>query len=230
MRGGVKVGGDAVETLPLNEQIAARLRDDVLSGRLPAEQRLAQQELAARFHVSRIPVRDALRMLEAEGLVTYHPRMGATVTALTVADLDELYEMRMALEPANARRAVRALVPADDTALAEHLRAMKASTDDARAWFQAHADFHRVLNERSGQGRINALLDNLRRQTERYVRFFQLVEDNASGLLSEHDRIRVAAKRRNAAEVETAIREHLRMVRDKVVSHLGSQDRLPQAE
>jgi DNA-binding GntR family transcriptional regulator len=227
MRGGVKVGGDAVETLPLNEQIAARLRDDVLSGRLPAEQRLAQQELAARFHVSRIPVRDALRMLEAEGLVTYHPRMGATVTALTVADLDELYEMRMALEPANARRAVRALVPADDTALAEHLRAMKASTDDARAWFQAHADFHRVLNERSGQGRINALLDNLRRQTERYVRFFQLVEDNASGLLSEHDRIRVAAKRRNAAEVETAIREHLRMVRDKVVSHLGSQDHSP---
>ena len=221
------MGGDAVETLPLNEQIAARLRDDVLSGRLPAEQRLAQQELAARFHVSRIPVRDALRMLEAEGLVTYHPRMGATVTALTVADLDELYEMRMALEPANARRAVRALVPADDTALAEHLRAMKASTDDARAWFQAHADFHRVLNERSGQGRINALLDNLRRQTERYVRFFQLVEDNASGLLSEHDRIRVAAKRRNAAEVETAIREHLRMVRDKVVSHLGSQDHSP---
>jgi DNA-binding GntR family transcriptional regulator len=227
MRAGVKAGGDAVETLPLNEQIAARLRDDVLSGRLRAEQRLAQQELAARFRVSRIPVRDALRMLEAEGLVTYHPRMGATVAALTVADLDELYEMRMALEPANARRAVRALVPADDTALAEHLSAMKASTDDARAWFQAHADFHRVLNERSGQGRINALLDNLRRQTERYVRFFQMVEDNASGLLSEHDRIRVAAKRRDAAAVETAIRDHLRMVRDKVVDHLGSHDHSP---
>jgi DNA-binding GntR family transcriptional regulator len=224
MRGGVKVGGDAIETLPLNEQIAARLRDDVLSGRLPAEQRLAQQELAVRFQVSRIPVRDALRMLEAEGLVTYHPRLGATVAALTVEDLDELYEMRIALEPANARRAVRALVPADDTALAEHLSAMRAAADNARAWFQAHADFHRVLNERSGQGRINALLDNLRRQTERYVRFFQMVEVDSNGLLSEHDRIRVAAGERDAAGVETAIRDHLRMVRDKVVGHLGPHD------
>jgi DNA-binding GntR family transcriptional regulator len=230
MRGGVKVGGDAIETLPLNEQIAARLRDDVLSGRLQAEQRLAQQELAARFRVSRIPVRDALRMLEAEGLVTYHPRHGATVAALTVADLDELYEMRMALEPPNARRAVGALVPSDDTALLDHLQAMKAASDDARAWFQAHARFHRVLNERSGQGRINTLLDNLRRQTERYVRFFQLVEVNASGLLSEHDRIRVAAKQRDPAGVEVATREHLRMVRDKVVAYLSSHERLPQAE
>jgi DNA-binding GntR family transcriptional regulator len=230
MRAGVKVGGDAIETLPLNEQIAARLRDDVLSGRLAAEQRLAQQELAARFRVSRIPVRDALRMLEAEGLVTYHPRLGATVAALTVADLDELYEMRMALEPANARRAVPALVASDDAALADHLKAMRAAGDDARAWFQAHARFHRVLNERSGQGRINTLLENLRRQTERYVRFFQMVEVNASGLLSEHERIRVAAEQRNPAEVEVATRDHLRMVRDKVIAHLSAHNHLPQAE
>jgi DNA-binding GntR family transcriptional regulator len=229
MRGGVKAGADAIEPLPLNEQIAARLRDDVLSGRLAAEQRLAQQDLAARFRVSRIPVRDALRMLEAEGLITYHPRLGATVAALTVADLDELYEMRMALEPANARRAVPALASSDDAAMADHLNAMKAAGDDARAWFQAHARFHRVLNERSGQGRINALLENLRRQTERYVRFFQMVEVNASGLLSEHDRIRLAAEQRDSAEVEVATRDHLQMVRDKVIAHLSAHNHSPQA-
>jgi DNA-binding GntR family transcriptional regulator len=226
MREAVKRNAGTVKALPLNEQIAARLRDDVLSGRLRARQRLAQHELAARFEVSRIPVRDALRILEAEGLVTRHPRLGASVAALSVEELDELYEMRMALEPANARRAVESLEAADDVAMARDLKAMEASNADARAWFLAHATFHRTLNERSGQARINALLDNLRRQTERYVRFFQLVEGNERGLFREHDRIRTAAKRRDPEAVEAEIRDHLRMVRDCVMDHLSAPRRM----
>jgi DNA-binding GntR family transcriptional regulator len=103
---------------------------------------------------------------------------------------------------------------------------MEASIADAPAWFLAHATFHRTLNERSGQARINALLDNLRRRTERYVRFFQMVEGNAGGLFREHDRIRTAALRRDPEAVEVAVRDHLRMVRDSVMDHLSAQHRM----
>src|SRR5919108_834065 len=230
MQRGVKEDGSAaadapenVKALPLNEQIAARLRADVLSGRLPADHRLLQEDLAARFQVSRIPVRDALRMLEAEGLITTHPRLGTKVAALSVEDLEELYEMRIALEPRNARRAVEALRAEDDEAMVQHLSGMASAADDVRAWFTAHAEFHRTLNERSGRSRINPLLESLRGQTERYVRFFQMVEANPSGLLMQHDLIMLAAKRRDADAVELAVRDHLELVRDRVMHQLRAR-------
>jgi DNA-binding GntR family transcriptional regulator len=227
MKKAVKAGDAGVRSLPLNEQIAARLRDDVLSGRLAAEQRLAQHDLATRFQVSRIPVRDALRMLEAEGLVTSDSRFGAVVAPLSIENVEELYELRLMLEPANARRAVPALRPEDDDAMERHLRAMEALVDDPRAWFEVHARFHRVINERSRRERTNLLLENLRGQTERYVRFFQMVEANPAGLLAQHERIRVAALRRDTEAVVTGITEHLKLVRDHVTSHLQENLAIP---
>ena len=224
------VAGHPVKSATLAQQVADRLREDVLSGRLRAGERLSQDGLAERFDVSRVPVRDALRTLEAEGLVSSHPRFGAAVADLSVDDLEELYEIRIALEPPIARRATPRL---SDAALAEmrrQLAGMRVAGPASPAWFEAHAAFHRALNAAAGRERTAGLADNLRGLTERYVRVYQLVAEREDELHAEHERILAAAERGDADAVAIAVREHLELVRDWLVDYLRSGRAAARAE
>lgn len=204
---------------PLSEQIADILRVEVLSGRLGAGQKLAQEDLATRFDVSRIPVRDALRKLEGEGLVTSSRRGGARVARLELPDLEELYEMRLAIEPRNARRAAVALNEDDLRSMEQQLQAMD-SAPDADRWREAHTRFHESLNTASGFKRMNELIENLRKHTERYVRFYQTFAGEGAALSEEHRRILETARSRHPDATEEAVRAHLSLVRDKVFKAL----------
>lgn len=93
-----------IPTLTVPEQIAAKLGDRILSALMPAGSRIGEVELSEEFKVSRGPIRDALRILEREGLVTLLPRRGAIVTALSVTELDELMEIRAGLFEVVIRR------------------------------------------------------------------------------------------------------------------------------
>ncbi|HEY8860790.1 MAG TPA: GntR family transcriptional regulator, partial [Candidatus Limnocylindria bacterium] len=106
--------------------VTTALRDAILSGELRPGERLRQEELADRLRVSRIPLRDALRRLEAEGLVQIGPRRGAQVSSLDRAGVLEIYEIRSALEPELMRRAVAALQPADVKRLVDMSEQMDA--------------------------------------------------------------------------------------------------------
>jgi len=213
-----------IETRTLAEQIAARLRHDVLSGELPPGQRLSQEALAEQFEVSRVPVRDALRMLHAEGLITTHPRFGTTVTELTVGDLEELYEMRLALEPVVARLATPNMRPADVAEMERRLRDMATASVPGAEWFEAHAAFHRALNERSGRRRMCELVDSLRSQTERYVRAYQLLHGTAAELQHEHEQLLATVQRGDPGEVAAKTYEHLELVRDFMLEYLRPGD------
>lgn len=210
----------SIETRTLAEQIAARVRDDVLSGALAAGARLSQEALAEQYAVSRVPVRDALRMLEAEGFVSAHPRFGTAVAPLSTPDLEELYEARLALEPMLSARAVRRMRPADLAEMRRQLDVMAASSEDSPAWFAAHAGFHRVLNERSGRARICALVDNLRSLTERYVRAYQVLAWPDTELQAAHEQLLGAVERGDPDEVEALVADHLTIVRDRMFEHL----------
>ena len=209
-----------IETRTLAEQIAARVRDDVLSGQLPAGRRLSQEALAEQYAVSRVPVRDALRMLHAEGLVSTHPRFGTTVAALSAPDLEELYELRLALEPLVSRLATPHMRSSDVEEMQRQLETMAAARRDSRAWFVAHAAFHRALNERSGRQRMCVLVDNLRAQTERYVRAYQVLEWPATELQREHELVLAAVRQGDPDEVAVVVRQHLEIVRDRMLDHL----------
>lgn len=204
---------------PLSEQIADILRAEVLSGRLGAGQKLAQEDLATRFDVSRIPVRDALRKLEGEGLVTSSRRGGARVARLELPDLEELYEMRLAVEPRNARRAAMLLQEEDVRSMERLLREMD-SAPDAQRWHEAHTRFHESLNTASGFKRMNELIENMRKHTERYVRFYQTFAGDSAALSLEHRRILETARSRDPDATEEAVRSHLSLVRDKVFKAL----------
>jgi DNA-binding GntR family transcriptional regulator len=209
-----------IETRTMAEQIAERLREEVLTGRLAAGVRVSQEGLAERYAVSRVPVRDALRILHAEGLVSADPRFGTTVAPLSSRDLDELYEMRVALEPAASRLATAHLREEDLEAMRAQLEAMRANEQSSAAWFDAHAAFHRLLNERSGRPRMCALVDSLRAQTERYVRAYQELDWPDAELNADHERILRAAEEGDADVVADVVREHLQVVRERMFQHL----------
>jgi DNA-binding GntR family transcriptional regulator len=218
------VQASLIETRTLAEQIAARVRDDVLSGQLPAGRRLSQEALAAQYAVSRVPVRDALRMLHAEGLISTHPRFGTRVAPLSAPDLEELYEMRLALEPLVSRLATAHMRSRDADEMERQLATMAASSHDSRSWFIAHAAFHRALNERSGRERICAVVDNLRAQTERYIRVYQMLEWPATELQHEHELILAAVRQGDPEKVAAVVCEHLAIVRDRMLDYLRTRD------
>jgi DNA-binding GntR family transcriptional regulator len=210
-----------IETRTLAEQIAERLREDILSGRLAAGQRLSQEALADQFSVSRVPVRDALRQLRAEGLIESNGRSGMAVAELSVLDLEELYDMRVALEPVVARLATPRMRPEDIEEMSRQLALMESASEPSPAWFEAHAAFHRALNDRAGRPRMSALVDQLRGQTERYVRRYQVIAGRTSELGREHDLIHEAVLDGDADRVGAVVAEHLELVRDRLLEHLG---------
>jgi DNA-binding GntR family transcriptional regulator len=211
-----------IETRTLAEQIAAHLREDVLAGRLAAGARLSQESLAEQFKVSRVPIRDALRQLQAEGLVVGNPRLGSTVAELSAGDLEELYDMRLALEPAVARLATPRLRASDLAAMRRHLDVMSSSGELSTEWFSAHAAFHHVLNVRSGRERMCALADSLRAQTERYLRVYRVALQRADEIGAEHELIYRTASEGDADAVAAAVDEHLVLVRDPMLAYLRS--------
>jgi DNA-binding GntR family transcriptional regulator len=208
-----------IETRTLAEQIAERVRDDILSGRLAAGQRLSQEGLAEQYSVSRVPVRDALRQLQAEGLVD--GGRSAAVAELSVLDLEELYDMRMALEPVLSRLATPRMRPEDIEEMGRQLAVMEASSEPSPAWFTAHAAFHRALNDRAARPRMAAIVGRLREQTERYLRVYQVIAGRTSELGREHDLIHEAVLDGDGERVGAIVAEHLELVRDRVLDHLG---------
>ena len=116
-----------------HEVVAAVLREAITTGQLKANQPLPQAEIAANLQVSHIPVREALRQLESEGLVTYQANRGAMVSALTTAEIREIYEIRAMLESGAIRKAVPSLT-AENLTRAAAILDLAEQSDDGATW------------------------------------------------------------------------------------------------
>jgi DNA-binding GntR family transcriptional regulator len=192
------------------ETVAAHLRESIYNGDLPAGSRIRLKETARLLGVSAMPVRDALRLLEADELVTLVPRSGARVSDLSSEDIEELYAMRAGLEGLAARLAVPRLDAATVSRL-EHLFEMMASAQSARnpeAFVRHDRTFHRTLYEASARPRlvkrILDLWDNSRRAMPIGYRSWY----SETAALESHRIILAAAQARNPAAAERLVREH----------------------
>lgn len=145
----------------LGSQVASHLRDAIVRGELTAGRRLVETELADMLNVSRGPVRDALRILETEGLVAKRGQ-GVTVLSLDASDIEELYSLREAIESL-ALGITMGLLEPDLSALRQVMRTMRqaAAAGDADAFTKADAAFHATLCELSGHRRAAAIWQQL---------------------------------------------------------------------
>ncbi|MBL8517225.1 MAG: GntR family transcriptional regulator [Betaproteobacteria bacterium] len=156
----------------LSAAIVERIRQDILDGRHAPGQPLRQDSLAASFGVSRIPVREALFQLEAEGLVRIEPHKGAIVLGLVPDEVDDVFDLRLLLEPRLLASSLPRLTDAD---FAE-AQALDATFGDAieqqdiARWGELNAELHLCLYRRATQPRTLSIVASLLQSSERYTR------------------------------------------------------------
>lgn len=149
-------------------RIAAALSDRIVSGTLAPGVRLMQDHIAEEFQVSHVPVREAFRKLEAQGLIVSKPRCGVRVSELDPAVVLEVTEMRAALETLALRVAMPHLAPRDLEVARVALVEGEAS-DEIHVWEAANRRFHRALVAPCGMPRLMAAIDDLHRSDARFL-------------------------------------------------------------
>jgi DNA-binding GntR family transcriptional regulator len=195
----------------IRDRIADALRDAIIAGRLKPGERIRERELVDLLGVSRSPLREAIRIMESEGLVTSLPHRGASISALSAADLRELVEVRIMLESHAVRMALARLN-------ASTLEAMERQVRDARAAgpnvdeatnFTLALTFHDLLVQACGNGKMVKLHEGFKRHQRRYQLFAFSRLGRDARALEEHRDIVEGLARRDAEAVETDLKAHL---------------------
>jgi DNA-binding GntR family transcriptional regulator len=191
-----------------SELIAAHLRRQIEGGLLVPGQRIVQREIAATFAVSTTPVREALQILQAQGVIRIDPNKGAVVARPSPAEIREMYEIRKALEALAVTSAVGRLTDSDYRELRELQAEMRAATSrPARA--AANQRFHELLYAASGMPRLCSLISQLRSAASYYVEAAYETAKDAELAAVEHERILKACQAGDRKAATAATRAHL---------------------
>jgi DNA-binding GntR family transcriptional regulator len=223
---------EAIETLsgdsedangyePLGQAIARRVRDAILSGRLKPGSRIRQEALAHHLGVSRIPVREALRQLENEGLVTLIPHSGARVARLDIGEHLELYRIREALEPLAIAASAPNLTDEQLVRLSELLEDIEECAGDPLRWLDYDRRFHLESYAAAGQPRMLKMIEGFWNTTQHYRRaFLETLDAHHMQIVSyEHRLILDALDRRDPVDAEMRQRAHIRRTRITLTAH-----------
>ncbi|SDS62365.1 GntR family transcriptional regulator [Microlunatus soli] len=191
-----------------SERVVRQVRDEIIDGLRAPGSKLVEREIAAELGVSRIPVRDALRELVAEGLVTPRPRTWAVVREFSAADVADLIEVRSAFEGLTFRlAATRATREGQQRLRAVLDREWQAARDgEARLARRAAADFHDVVAELSA----NDLLQELHRTLRSRLRWLLVQHDDLLAVAQEHQELYDAITARDTVAIDELVAEHLR--------------------
>ena len=228
----------SVSAMSLVDQVTQEVKSAILAGTLKPGGGFSIVELSQRLGVSHIPVREALRHLEGEGLVTLRPGRSAVVTPLTVEELQEIYRLRLDIEVNLAARAAK-LYDDDDLADAERLCAFLASRSEgnsvARPYWEAHHDLHWALLRPAAGAQTQRILERLWQAVERYTRLiYEAYPVSPDYARDRHVELVEAAKRRSAPEMRRLWTAHLTVNEqyqaDKLRTMLAEQhDAVPEA-
>lgn len=181
----------------------------ILSSEFPAGTRLNLDEIARTLGVSRMPVREAIRRLSSEGLVTIYPRRGSTVTPLSVDDILDLAEIRELLEGLAIRRALPHFDPPAVQHLETLLSQMEAAVSTPELWLRLHDEFHDYLSSRSQSARLTTLVRQLRQSVTPQIRLFLSVYPKGEFPGVEHWDLIEVIKSRDPHRAEATLRKHV---------------------
>lgn len=209
-------GMSAVSRTTLGDRVYERVHDAIVRGELPAGTEINQVELANRLGVSRVPVREALRRLQAERLLDANPFQRFVVTKLSREQVLELFDLRQNLEIFAALRA-----RSRDDFLEVDLPAARVVASSmelkmsAEEWLQADMEFHRSLNGRDSA--VSTIIDEVRYRIYRYVHLDSPDLPRRKEVLAEHETILKAVERGDTDEIRAVIEAHVGHTRDRLV-------------
>ncbi|HRF72603.1 MAG TPA: GntR family transcriptional regulator [Accumulibacter sp.] len=210
----------------LYQEVAERLRQRIFSHELPPGTRIDEQALTVDYGISRTPLREALKVLAAEGLVTLRPRRGCFVTEVSEQDLDDIFPLMAMLEARCALEATNRAQPADLARL-EAIHAQLehfAGSNEIKRFFEANQEFHYQIQELSGNRRLRQVIQDLRKVLK-LTRLFSLsIDGRLQQSLAEHAAILAAIKAGDALGAQTAMHDHILSGRDALArSHLPQE-------
>ncbi len=230
-RASAHAAGLALRRQRIPEELAASLRERILSGELSEGSVLRQEAIAAQYHVSRIPVREALRLLDGEGLVDLrHAHRGAVVAALSAEQVGELFDLRAMLERDLVVRAVPLTTAAELARAEEILRKVDAAYDgdDPHAWGALNAEFHRALYLPARREQTIALVESINLLTQRAIRLYHRLTTSFGQARAEHWEILRLVQARKADQAGAALDRHVQRTKQALVAILEGR-RAPSA-
>jgi DNA-binding GntR family transcriptional regulator len=210
----------------LYQEVAERLRQRIFAHQLVPGVRIDEQALAIDYGISRTPLREALKVLAAEGLVTLRPRRGCFVTEISEQDLDEIFPLMAMLEGRCALEATTRAQPEDLARLdALHAELQRfAEGNEIEHFFEVNQAFHYQIQEMSGNRRLRQVIQDLRKVLK-LTRLFSLsIDGRVQQSLAEHAIILAAIKAGDAAGAQVAMHDHILSGRQALARSNATQE------
>lgn len=209
----------------LTESVANALRNRITAGQLKPGERLVEADLAARMQISRAPVREALRQLEFEGLVTGRPRRGYVVRELHPAELIEIYDLRVLVEPVLARAAAARIGDDDLRCLQAIVDRMRKAVQDDRSMDIVLGDreFHAEIGRISRRPLTAQIFEHFSEQVRRFTALMMTSYTNLQFMVDEHDVLIAALASGDPERAAREMQAHLEDARQRLTVILGDR-------
>jgi DNA-binding GntR family transcriptional regulator len=222
MMKGVKMADNRLDK-SIRQDIYERIRDDITCGRLLPGERLTENKLSNMYNVSRSPIREALRQLESEGLISFERNKGIEVSKLSVKQMKEIYDIRSLLEGYAVRISVEQLTKKDISALTNiHKKLITAARDkNIQAWLQNNALFHSYFRDKAGKENLCQLIVMLKRRTYHYQNMSLSYDRYFETYIGHHAAILEACKKKDADLAERQMRQHVQTTKCAIVESLS---------
>lgn len=200
---------DTIQRVSMVDNVTERLRRALLSGEIAPGEPIKVAELEKRFGVSHIPIREAVRRLETEGLVVALPQRAVVAAGVDLEDLSGLYDLRRIIECEVIRRSVEMMTPEQVEAVRTALATLEAVANDHESprFWDLHRDFHWALLEPGASAWIERVLDQIWLASQRYVRIF--VSETVDDAMRDHRELLACCEKLDAARAAELLRVHL---------------------
>lgn len=207
--------------------VVETLREKILSGEIKAGEPLRQAALAEELSVSRIPVREALLQLEAEGLVSFEPHKGATATELNANQVEELFDLRAMLECDLLASSLPLLSEeklAEATDILNQLDRALGKENAANTWSELNSRFHNCLYSGANRPQTQDLVNTLNKNADRYIRMHLLWAGGISKAGPEHNQLLDFCKSGEVEKAVAVLKQHILGSRDEIQAFLTQRE------
>jgi DNA-binding GntR family transcriptional regulator len=205
----------------LTDQIVAELRQQIINGQLPEGTPLRQERLAAELGVSRVPLREAIRQLEAEGLVVSELHKGTVVSSLSLDEIQELFDIRVRMETWLFELAIPNMTD-PDFEQAEAIIDEAMTSGNVQHWGELNWRFHETILRASGNKIALKLLKTVHDNANRYVNLQIVVADDVERELSDHKTLLAYARLRDVRRGVDMLRGHIQRVSRNLIASLAA--------
>ncbi len=192
------------------------IRNEIVSGRLKSGLPIRENDISEILHMSRTPIREALKNLEAEGVVVSYASHGTFVAALTPYDVEEIFELRSLLEIWALEKSINRIAEQE----LDYIENMLKNADESNNWEDIHAAdlwLHKLIVEKNGSKRLVTFMNNLYTQIERISICSAVDPKRKQDTFNEHMSIINGIRSRDLKKSQTLLREHLRLVAEAAI-------------